>query len=76
MLIDIHSHLNFNAYKTDFDLVIKRTLENDIWMINVGTKYSTSKRAVEIAEIYGKGVYAAIGLRPNCLQQLLLSAEC
>lgn len=64
MLIDTHAHLNFNAYKGDFDEVIKRSLGNDIWMINVGSQYSTSKRTVEIAEKYPEGVYAAIGLHP------------
>jgi TatD DNase family protein len=64
MLIDTHSHLNFSAYKDDAGDVIKRTLEDGIWMINVGSQYSTSKRAVEIAERYEKGVYAAVGLHP------------
>ncbi|MDO8435914.1 MAG: TatD family hydrolase [bacterium] len=64
MLIDTHSHLNFNAYKNDADEVIKRALDNDIWMLNVGSQFSTSKRAVEIAEKYPKGVYAAVGLHP------------
>jgi TatD DNase family protein len=63
MLIDTHSHLNFNAYKDDLDEVMKRTLDNDIRVINVGSKYETSKRAVEIAEKY-QGTYAAIGLHP------------
>jgi TatD DNase family protein len=64
MLIDTHAHLNFNAYKNDADEVIGRSLENDVWMINVGSTYETSKRAVEMAERYEKGVYAAIGLHP------------
>ena len=64
MLIDTHAHLNFNAYKDDVDEVIKRTLANDVWMINVGSQYSTSKRAVEIAEKYPKGIYASVGLHP------------
>ncbi len=64
MLIDTHAHLNFNAYKDDVNEVIKKTLGNNVWMINVGSQYSTSKRAVEIAEKYEKGVYAAIGLHP------------
>jgi len=64
MLIDTHAHLNFSAYKEDFEEVIKRTLENDVWAINVGTQYNTSKKAVEIAEKHEKGVYAAIGLHP------------
>lgn len=64
MLIDTHAHLNFNAFKGDLDEVIKRTLAENIWLINVGSKYQTSKRAVEIAKRYNKGVYAAIGLHP------------
>jgi TatD DNase family protein len=63
MLIDTHSHLNFNAYKDDLDEVIKRTLDSRMQIINVGSKYETSKRAVEIAEKY-QSVYAAIGLHP------------
>ncbi|MFC1789516.1 TatD family hydrolase [Patescibacteria group bacterium] len=64
MLIDTHAHLNFNAYKNDFRDIIGRSLDNDIWMINVGSQYETSKRAVEMTENYNKGVYAAIGLHP------------
>ena len=63
MLIDTHAHLNFSVFKNDFDKVIKRSLAEDIWMINVGSKYETSKKAVEIAEKYN-GVFAAIGLHP------------
>jgi TatD DNase family protein len=64
MLIDAHAHLNFNSYKRDLDEIIKRTLDNDIWIINVGSQYTTSQKAVEIAQKYEKGVYAAIGLHP------------
>jgi TatD DNase family protein len=63
-LIDTHAHLNFNAYKDDLDEVIKRSLDNKVWMINVGSQYETSKKAVKIAEQYEKGVYAAVGLHP------------
>jgi len=63
MLIDTHAHVNFNAFKNDFDKVIKRSLSEDIWMINVGSNYETSKRAVEIAEKYN-GIFAAVGLHP------------
>lgn len=64
MIIDTHSHLNFNAFKEDAKEVIKKTLAENIWMINVGTKYETSQKAVEIAREYAQGVYAAIGLHP------------
>ena len=69
MLIDTHAHVNFNAYREDGDDVIKRSLENGILVINVGSQYSTSRRAVFIAEKYPKGVYAAIGLHPIHLSE-------
>ncbi|GAG18727.1 unnamed protein product, partial [marine sediment metagenome] len=64
MLVDTHAHINFNIYKDDADEVIKRALKNDVWMINVGSQYDTSKRAKEMAGKYKQGVYAAIALHP------------
>lgn len=43
---------------------MRRALENDIQVIMPGSQYSTSARAVRIAEQYEHGVYAAIGLHP------------
>jgi TatD DNase family protein len=62
--IDIHSHVNFKAFDEDRDEVIKSALENDTWVINVGTQIDTSKKAVEMANQYKEGVYAIIGLHP------------
>ena len=64
MLIDTHAHVNFNAYRFDADEVIRRSLDEEIWMINVGANCKSSKKAVEIAQNYQKGVFAAIGLHP------------
>lgn len=61
---DIHSHINFNAFKNDGDEVIKKTLEESVWTILVGSQYDTSKRAVEYAEKYNEGIYSAIALHP------------
>lgn len=62
--IDIHSHVNFKAFDEDRDAVIKRALENDTWVINVGTQIDTSRKAVEMTKEYPEGVYAIIGLHP------------
>jgi len=67
LLIDTHAHVNFNDFKDDSKEVIKRALDENIWMINVGTERKTSERAVKIAEEYNEGVYAAIGLHPSHL---------
>lgn len=75
MLIDTHAHLNFNAYKEDVDIVVKRTLENKVWVINIGTQYDTSKKAMEIAQKYPEGVYAAIGLHPIHLNRGLVKMK-
>jgi len=64
MIIDTHSHLQFDAYKDDIEEVVKRTRSAGILTINVGTQYETSRKGVEFAEKYGEGFYAAIGLHP------------
>ncbi len=61
--IDIHSHVNFKPFDEDRDAVIKRALDNDTWVINVGTQFDTSKKAVEMTNEY-EGVFATIGLHP------------
>lgn len=63
-LIDIHSHINFNAFKDDADVVIQRTLDADVWTILVGSQIDTSRRALEYTEKYPDGIYAAVGLHP------------
>ncbi len=64
MLIDTHAHVNFNAFKEDKKEVVRRSLDEDTWMIIVGSDYKTSKKALDIANRYEKGVYAAVGLHP------------
>lgn len=65
-LIDTHTHAHFAAYKNDMDEVVKRSLEEGIAMITVGTQSTTSENAVKLAERY-EGVWATIGLHPNHL---------
>lgn len=62
--IDIHSHVNFEAFKDDRDDVVRRALGGNTWMINVGTQIDTSKSAIALAEKYERGVYAIVGLHP------------
>jgi TatD DNase family protein len=64
MLFDTHAHVNFAAYKDDAEEVLKRTLEAGVFVVNVGSQYSTSQHAVEMAEKYETGVWAAVGLHP------------
>ena len=62
--IDVHAHVNFKAYDEDRDATISRALDEGVWMMNVGTQQDTSRAAVELAEKYPAGVYAAIALHP------------
>ena len=52
------------AFDEDRDAVISRALEGDTWVINIGTQYDTSKKAVEMTNDYKEGVYACVGLHP------------
>ncbi|MDP3052854.1 MAG: TatD family hydrolase [bacterium] len=62
---DSHSHLNFKAFNDDYPKIIKKCLDENLWLINVGSRYDTSEKAVAIAGNYEKGVWAAIGLHPT-----------
>ncbi|MBI3952793.1 MAG: TatD family hydrolase [Candidatus Doudnabacteria bacterium] len=85
MLIDTHTHVNFASFsakggsassgKNDQDEVIKRALDEGTWMINVGTQIDTSKSAVDLANKYPEGVFAAIGLHPIHTWQQILDEE-
>jgi len=75
MLIDTHAHVNFKAFKDDADEVIRRSLAADTWMILVGSEVKTSKRALEYANKYEKGVYAAVGLHPMHTREQKVEGE-
>src|SRR3989338_122605 len=64
LLFDTHCHVNFKPFAKDFDDVIQRALAQGTWLNNVGTKLSTSRRAVELAAAYPKGVFATVGIHP------------
>jgi len=65
MLIDTHAHLNFKPFNKDWERAIRRAFDAGVkGIINVGSNLATSKKAVEIAENYEKGIYAAVGLHP------------
>jgi TatD DNase family protein len=75
MYFDTHTHVNFDAYKEDQEDVIKRSLDNGTWLVNVGTQSTTSKATVELAANYTEGVYATIGLHPLHTFQHMVDEE-
>ena len=68
-LIDTHAHVNFNAFKADGEEILRQCLEDGINVVNVGSQYSTSKRAVEYAHRFEAGIYAAVGIHPVHLKK-------
>ncbi len=74
-LIDTHAHVNFRQFNEDADEVIRRAFENDVWMINVGAEYKSSMRAIDCANKFQRGVYAAIGLHPIHLHEVAASDD-
>jgi TatD DNase family protein len=64
-MIDVHCHLNFNAFKNDYDDAIKKAVEAGVkTIINVGTSIETSLRAVELTKEY-ENLYAIVGIHPH-----------
>lgn len=67
MYIDTHNHVNSEAFNTDADQVIKRALDHTTGLIIIGTDYKSSKRALDLANKYENGAWAAVGLHPLSL---------
>lgn len=63
-MFDCHTHVQFAAFEKDWKETIERAQQAGVLIINVGTQRDTSAKAVEIANLYKTGVYAAIGLHP------------
>src|SRR3989344_6974173 len=61
---DVHTHVQFQAFKDDFHEVIKRAIDNGVWMINVGTQRDTSEAAIKLGHEYPEGLWATVGLHP------------
>lgn len=64
MFFDSHTHLNLAAFDKDREGIIKKTLEQGVFVINIGTCYETSKKAIEISKRY-KNCWATVGLHPS-----------
>jgi len=75
MLVDAHAHVNFAAFKNDGEEVIKQALDEGVWLINVGSEQSTSRRAMEYVQKYPEGVFAAVGLHPIHVHNAQITAE-
>ena len=64
-LIDVHTHVQFPQFDRDRDEVIKRSFDAGVWIVNAGSDKNNSQKAVELANNYNEGVYAAVGQHPT-----------
>ncbi|MFA6548044.1 MAG: TatD family hydrolase [Candidatus Magasanikbacteria bacterium] len=73
-MIDSHCHIQFNAYKDDYEQVIATCRAKGVVLNAVGSQIDTSRRAVEFAEKYDD-IYATIGLHPVHLSSTEVSED-
>lgn len=65
MITDTHIHLYDDRYLDNLDEIIKEANSSGVKkMIIVGYDYSSSRKAIELANNY-EGLYAAVGLHPS-----------
>lgn len=68
-IFDTHSHYDDKAFDGDRDQLLERLFAGNICgIVNQGTDADSSKLSLELAEKYD-GMYAAVGLHPECLDE-------
>ena len=68
-IFDTHAHYDDSAFDEDRDELLKRLFEGEVCaIVNQGTTVETSRQSLELAEKY-TGIYAAVGLHPECLDE-------
>jgi len=68
-LVDTHAHLDDEQFDADRDAVVARAREAGVdGIVTVGISAASSEACVELAGRYD-GVYAAVGIQPNCCGQ-------
>ncbi|MGL5591394.1 MAG: TatD family hydrolase [Mycoplasmoidaceae bacterium] len=70
MLYDTHAHLNLEYSKEELDLIIKKSIEKEIYVNIVGIDLESSIKAIEIARLNPKYFFAVIGMHPNDVSKL------
>jgi len=71
MLIDTHAHLEMREFNDDREDVIKRAREAGVeYIVTVGTTVESSRDAVLLADKYDF-IYAAIGIHPHEVKDIL-----
>jgi TatD DNase family protein len=66
---DTHAHVNFSAFREDGEKILKKCLAEGVFVVNVGSQFSTSQRAVDYAHKFENGIWAAVGIHPVHLNE-------
>jgi len=73
VLFDSHCHLTAEQFDPDRDTVIQRAFDAGVTRIlTLGTDVASSRAALDLAERY-EGIYAAVGIHPEAINQAKLS---
>lgn len=64
MLIDTHAHLDFPDFDLDRSEIIQRTLDENMLIINVGSDFEATKRAVDLSSQF-QNIYSCLGFHPH-----------
>jgi TatD DNase family protein len=76
MIFDTHAHLNFSEFDKDRDELTKKCLGSGVGIINVGTNFKSSEKAISISKDCAH-VFASIGLHPTSIaSDYFKSKEC
>jgi len=67
-LIDTHAHLQFKAYDSDRDEVVKRNSQELEAIINVGTSVDASEKGIVLTKDFDN-FYASVGVHPHHVDQ-------
>ncbi len=73
--IDTHCHLDSPIYERDLDIVVRHARDEGVAIVTLGSDLESSRRAVEIAERYPDGVFAAVGMHPAKIGGDLLAED-
>ncbi|MGH7175222.1 MAG: TatD family hydrolase, partial [Minisyncoccia bacterium] len=72
--LDAHCHVQFEPYDADRDVLLAQMRERGVGGIVVGCDFSSSNKAVELAEKH-EHLWASVGLHPNDNSKEIFDAD-
>lgn len=68
-IFDTHAHYDDSAFDEDREELLRRLFDGEVCtIVNQGTTVETSRESLRLADEF-PGVYAAVGLHPECLDE-------